>query len=124
MTDAHTTAPQGHDLNVFYAEEVVPGPDIDVTRWQSWSYTDAGLEHYYVKGPCPACFAESQGHAADIPEPLEGQGTDVQDADSEKLARSAQIEVPVQCQCGFGHGKQDATSCGRSWSLVVQRTTS
>jgi hypothetical protein len=37
MTNAHTTAAQGHDVNVPYAEEVVPAEDIDVTRWQAWS---------------------------------------------------------------------------------------
>lgn len=117
-------ASQKHDLSVPYADEVVPGPSIDVARWESWSYTDAGYEQYYAKGPCPACFAESPGHAADIRKPLEGQGADEQDVDSGKLAPSVQMEIPVRCQCGFGHGNQEASGCGRAWSLIVMRTTS
>jgi hypothetical protein len=123
MANPQTTAPQQHDTSVPYADEVVPGPSIDVARWESWSYADAGREHYYAKGPCPACFAEAQGHAADIPEPLEGQGRGQRDV-GETAAPSITIEIPVRCQCGFGHGKQDATGCGRAWSVIVTRTTS
>jgi hypothetical protein len=126
MADAHTTAPQQHDLSVPYADIVVPGPDIDVTRWESWSYTDAdsGRKDYYAKGPCPACFAETQGHAADIQEPVEAQSRRRRGAASGKAAPGDTIEIPVRCLCGFGHGKQDATGCGRGWSVIVTRTTS
>ena len=126
MANAHTTASQQHDLSVPYADVVVPGADIDVTRWKSWSYpdADASREDYYAKGPCPACFAETQGHAADIQEPVESQGRGQRDAASGKAAPDDTIEIPVRCQCGSGHGKQDATGCGRAWSVIVTRTTS
>lgn len=124
MTNAHATAPQQHDLSVSYADEVVPGSSIDVTRWESWSHTDAGREDYYAKGPCPACFAGAQGHAADVWEPLEGQGGGQRDAASGKSVPGETIEIAFRCQCGFGHGKQDATGCGRAWSVIVTRTTS
>lgn len=123
MTNADTTAPQ-HDISVSYADEVVQGANIDVARWESWSYADAGREDYYAKGPCPTCLAQAQGHAADVPEPLEGQGPGQRDAGTEKIAPSVTIEIPVRCQCGFGHGKQDATGCGRTWSVIVTRTSS
>lgn len=124
MTNAQSAAPQKHDISVPYADEVVPGASIDVAHWESWSYTDAGREHYYAKGPCPACFAEAQGHAANTPNPLEGQGPGPHDADSGKAAPSATIEIPVRCHCGFGHGRPDATGCGRAWSVIVMRMTS
>ncbi len=122
MTNAETTAPEQHDLSVPYADEVVPALSIDVTRWESWSYTDVGREDYYAKGPCPKCSAEAQGHAADVLEPTEGQGRGQRDAASGENAPSDMIEIPVRCQCGFGHGKQDATGCGRAWSIIVERT--
>lgn len=123
MTNAQTMAPQQHDTSVPYADEVVPGSGIDISRWESWSYTDAGREDYYAKGPCPACFAEAQGHAADVRKPLEEQGRGRRDAASGKAAPDDTIEIPVRCQCGSGHGKQDATGCGRAWSVIVTRTT-
>jgi hypothetical protein len=122
MANAHTPAPQQHDPSVPYADEVVPGSGIDIARWKSWSYTDADREDYYAKGPCPACLAEAQGHAADVREPVEGQGPSQRDAASGKTAPGDTIEIPVRCQCGFGHGKQDATGCGRAWSVIVTRT--
>jgi hypothetical protein len=124
MTNVHAPAAQQHDLSVSYADEVVPGSNIDVKRWESWSYTDARRQDYYAKGPCPACFAEAQGHAADIWEPLEGQGRGRRDATSEKNVPGNTIEIAVRCQCGFEHGKQDATGCGRAWSVIIKRTTS
>lgn len=124
MTNAQRLSPQKHNLSVLYAEDVVPGPAIDIARWESWSYTDAGREHYYAKGPCPACFAEAQGHTADVRQPIEEQGAGQRDADAETAALSATIEIPVKCQCGFGHGKQDATGCGRAWSVIVERRAS
>lgn len=124
MTNANTAAPLKHDISVSYADEVVPGSGIDVARWESWSHADAGREHYYAKGPCPACSAEAQGHAADAPEPLEGQGPGQRNAHPGKIASSVTIEIPVRCRCGFGHGKQDASGCGRAWSVIVTRTTS
>jgi hypothetical protein len=123
MTNAQSASPQKHDLSVPYADEVVPGASIDVARWESWSHTDVGRQDFYAKGPCPACFAEAQGHAADMPKPLEGQGIGQHEADSERVAPSVTIEIPVRCQCGFGHGRQDATGCGRAWSLIIMRTT-
>jgi len=106
-----------------YADEVVTLSSIEIACWESWSYPDADREDYYAKGPCPACFAEAQGHAADISKPLEGQGPGQRDT-GETAAPSASIEIPVRCQCGFGHGKQDATGCGRAWSVIVTQTTS
>jgi hypothetical protein len=124
MTNAHATAPPQHNLSVSYADEVMPGSSVDVKRWESWSYTDAGRQDYYAKGPCPTCFAEVQGHAADIWEPLEGQGAGKRDAASGKNVPGDTIEIAVRCQCGFEHGKQGATGCGRAWSVIVKRTTS
>ena len=124
MTNEQNTFPQKHDISVPYTYEIVPGTNIDVARWESWSYTDAGRDHYYAKGPCPACFAEAQGHAADIRKPLEGLGTGQRHADPGKAAQGDTIEIPVRCQCGFGHGRQDTTGCGRAWSVIVTRTTS
>lgn len=124
MTNTQKTLPRKHDISVPFAYEVVPGAGIDVARWESWSHIDAGREHFYAKGPCPACFAEAQGHAADIREPMEAQGAGQGDAGPGKAAQSVEIEIPVQCQCGFGHGRTDATGCGRAWSVIVRRTTS
>jgi hypothetical protein len=124
MANEQAAAPQQHDLSVPYADVVVPGSDIDIMRWESWSYTHADRKDYYAKGPCPACFAEAQGHAADIQEPVEAQGRRQRDAALGKAVLGDTIEIPVRCQCGFGHGKQDATNCGRAWSLIVTRTTS
>jgi hypothetical protein len=126
MANAHTMAPRQHDLSVPYADVVVPGSGIDVTHWESWSYADAGREDYYAKGPCPACFAETQGHAAaDIQEPVEAQGRRWRDAASGKAAAPRDtIEIPIRCQCGFTHGNQNAMGCGRAWSVIVTRTTS
>ena len=124
MTNAHATAPTQHDLSVPYADEVVPGASIDVKRWESWSHTGAGREDFYAKGPCPACFAQAQGHAADVWEPVEAQGGVQRDTASEKNVPGDTIEIAVRCQCGSEHGKQGATSCGRAWSVNVTRAMS
>ena len=121
MTNAESTAPQKHDTSVPYAYEIVPAASIDIARWESWSYSDTGREHYFAKGPCPACFAAAQGHTADTSEPAEGLGPN---EGPEKVTPSDEIEIPVRCQCGFGHGRQDTTGCGRAWSVVIRRTTS
>lgn len=120
MTNAESTAPRKHDTSVSYAYEIVPAASIDITGWESWSYDDADGEHYFAKGPCPACFAAAQGHVADKG-PFEEQGSNKGPG---KVAPSVEIEIPVRCQCGFGHGRPDAMGCGRAWSVVIRRTSS
>jgi hypothetical protein len=113
-----------HDSAIAYADTVVPGASINVASWESWSYTDGGITHYYAKGPCPGCSAEAQGHYADIEKPVEGQGADRDAPDVLEGPLDDTIEIPVQCHCGFAHGTQNATSCGRSWSVIITRAAS
>jgi uncharacterized phage protein gp47/JayE len=125
MTNTPTpSAPAEHNTALLYADTVVPGASIDANCWESWSYTDASITHYYAKGPCPACAAQVQGHATDTQNPVEGQGPDKDASAMPEKPLGDTIEIPVQCHCGFEHGKQDATGCGRSWSLIITRATS
>jgi hypothetical protein len=108
-----------HDLAVAYVNEAVPGVDIDGSAWRSWAYTDGQRVHYHVRGPCPRCRAV--GQEADWPDddaPVESQGQGVAPP---SVQSTDLVEVPVFCACGHDHGRANATSCGRSWSIVVPR---
>ena len=106
MTNAHTTAPQQHDLSVPYADDSRARASIDVARWESWSYTDAGREDYYAKGHARYASLKRRATPLTYGEPMEEQGPGQRDADRETAALSDTIEIPVKCQCGFGHGNK------------------
>jgi hypothetical protein len=122
MTTPQPAAPQpDHDLTLPYQKETLPGSAIDLDRWQCWSHTDAQIVHYYAKGPCPACRADTQNHLADVPHPIEEQGRS-RDRDTPP-AVTPTVEIPVQCCCGSNHGQPGASGCGRGWTLIVPRVS-
>jgi hypothetical protein len=123
MTDAQQPPAQaGHDPAMPYQDEVVPGSMIDIERWDWWSHTDAGIVHYYTKGPCPACRAETQGHFPDIPAPIEGQDRGQAPPAPAQPARH-EVEIPLRCLCGTDHGHPGAAGCGRQWSIIGPRSS-
>ncbi len=94
---------------------------IDLDRWQWWYHIDGGIVHYYAKGPCPACRADTQDHLTDVFLPIEGLGR-LKDR-SIPPARSDTVEMPVRCRCGSDHGQLSAGGCGRRWSLIEPRAS-
>lgn len=110
--------PAGHDTALPYSDELVPGDAIDVSRWDWWSHTDAGIVHYYAAGPCPACRGHTQDHRTDLSPPVEGLGPDA----TPPSGPSDTIEMLLQCHCGSAHGQPDARGCGRRWSLIGARS--
>jgi|NGEPerStandDraft_6_1074524.scaffolds.fasta_scaffold07655_3 hypothetical protein len=109
----------GHDTALPYRDDIVAGSAIDVDRWDWWSHTNAGIAHYYTKGPCPACHADTQDHLADVEPPIEGLGPPTPSPDS--ALRGDSIEMPVRCRCGTDHGQAGAGGCGRRWSIIGPR---
>jgi hypothetical protein len=111
-----------HRPEVPFEDTVVVGEAIDVAEWDWWSVVDGGVTHYYVKGPCPGCRATVQGHAADVPKPVEAQGRRDQEQPVDGTeGRSDTIDVPVSCTCGDDHGHSGAVGCGRRWALTGPR---
>ena len=115
-----TATSAGHDLSVPYSEEVMPGAAIVPTEWDAWSYAgDAGVD-VYVKGPCPACRATTQGHVLDSEQgPFEPQGSSPTPSTENRTTAPRSVEVSVRCTCGYGHGNNEAKSCGRSWVVEL-----
>lgn len=114
--------PPGHDPTLPYQDEIVAGSAIDLDRWDWWWHTDRQIVHYYAKGPCPACQADTQDHYADVDglfgAPIEGQGPDTAPA-----SPTDSVEMPLRCHCGSDHGHPGADGCGRRWSLLGPRAT-
>lgn len=112
--------PRDHDDSIPYSKVIVPGAELDPTDWEAWDEPDEDGTHYYVKGPCPGCYAPAQGHVLDkATGPTQAMGRSGAKADDE-TAKSPAIEIPVSCACGSGHGNKDATGCGRSWILELE----
>lgn len=115
----HAASQPAHDAALPYRDEVVAGGAIDLDHWDWWVHTDAGTVHYYAKGPCPACRADTQDHLADVESPIEGLGPDV--PPSPPPPRSDRIEMPVRCRCGTDHGQAGTGGCGRRWMIIGPR---
>ena len=107
-----------HDLGLPYQDEILPGSAIDPARWDWWSHTHGGIVHYYAKGPCPACRANTQDHFADLLAPIEGLGIPSRVTRARRPARGREtlrpappagvpetVEMPVRCCCGSDHGQ-------------------
>jgi hypothetical protein len=109
----------GHDTALHYRDEIIAGRAVEVERWDWYSHTDAGIVHYYAKGPCPACHTDTQDHLADVEPPIEGLGPPAPSPDTTLPADS--IEMPVRCRCGTDHGQAGAGGCGRRWSIIGPR---
>ncbi|MEI2775264.1 MAG: hypothetical protein V9G19_04690 [Tetrasphaera sp.] len=119
-SDTKDSDTEAHDIKVTYEEEVVDLPDDLAVKWDSWRVTEGPVVDYYAKGPCPGCGADAQGVGKDRLAPIERQGNPA--LVPEKAARKSAIEVAVSCRCGYAHGQDGATGCGRRWSVLVDRT--
>jgi len=105
-----------HDPDLAFADLVVPSADLDVSAWAWRRHTDAGVIHYYVEGPCPACGAPAQqGHLALKTAPVDAAAPER--PPRPKLPES--VQVAVSCLCGSSHGRQNSNGCGRRWSFIV-----
>jgi hypothetical protein len=107
-----------HDPDVAYADVVVPGHAIDLSGWECWTVHDGGVLHYYARGPCPVCRAPTQGHLDDATRPIESLGRPSDEETPGEPRPSHPIEIPVRCTCGHAHGRDQARSCGRRWSIL------
>lgn len=129
MTTQQRPPPQpDHDLGLPYQDEILPGSAIDPDRWDWWSHTHGGIVHYYAKGPCPACRANTQDHLTDHPAPIEalcppprGRPLPLPSSPLGRVIKT--VEMPVRCRCGSDHGQPGAGGCGRRWSLIGPRVS-
>lgn len=97
----------GHNLEVKWSPEKVSPEKIKVADWECW--TDSGDPPItYAKGPCPACGETVQGASPEGTVPLP-------EIRPETLARD--VDVFVDCNCGYDHGKAGEEGCGRSWGI-------
>lgn len=106
-----------HDPDVAYADVVVAGQAIDLSAWECWTHRDGDVVHYYARGPCPVCGAPTQGHLDDATHPIESLGPP-SDEETAAATPSEPVEIPVRCTCGHDHGRDQARSCGRRWSIL------
>lgn len=80
---------------------------------EGWTVESTGDGDYVVSGPCPACRGGSFGPSL----PLEDVTATV--ALSVEGPAQPMVEILAKCQCGYTHGKDDVTNCGRRWTVVV-----
>ncbi|WP_130013927.1 hypothetical protein [Serinicoccus sediminis] len=91
-----------HKDDVKYAAEIMPGGTPLPAGWKV-----VAKEPFAVSGPCPSCFGNAYG-------PL------IKDFDDGEPDRELTREIYAECSCGFSHGGDGATSCGRSWIVTLQ----
>lgn len=108
-----------HDEALGYRDEVVPPDAVDLAGWECFTSREHTTTHYYAKGPCPRCRATCQGHLPDASAPIEALGPGHDALPPGPPPES--VEIPVSCTCGFDHGRNDATGCGRRWSIICPR---
>jgi hypothetical protein len=93
----------GHDLDVKWSPEKVSPEKIGLADWECW--TDSGDPAItYAKGPCPACGATVQGASPGGTVPLP------------EVLR-LEVDVFIECNCGYDHSKDGALGCGRLWGI-------
>lgn len=111
-----------HDQTVPYADVVAPGASVKLDAWECWIHHEGTTAHYYAKGPCPSCGAQSQGHAP-VPGPIEAEGRPIEAEGRPERAPppSGPVEIPLRCTCGSTHGRDGANGCGRRWSIICHR---
>lgn len=85
-----------HNSQVRYSDQSV---EMDRQTFREWEIEDGQTG---ASGPCPACGGKAWGPPIPV---LEGANADLPSLES----------IPCQCHCGFKHGEEDATSCGRHW---------
>jgi hypothetical protein len=83
---------------------------VPLPGWQAERADDGS---FLVQGPCPACGGDSWG--PDLPNPTV---TDTHLTYVAGPSRKA-IAIVAACHCGYSHGQDGATSCGRTWSVIV-----
>ena len=110
-----------HAPDVAYADVVVAGHAIDLSAWECWTHRDGGVAHYYARGPCPVCRAPTQGRLDETPHPIESLGRPSAEETPSDARPSEPVEIPVRCTCGHDHGRDQARSCGRRWSILCPR---
>jgi hypothetical protein len=106
-----------HGSDVVWAAAPTKVPDDLLTKWSS-SADPSGPGHViHVQGPCPECELATSGLlAVEISGPVEPGVVRGKEERMTTVPRS--WRVPVTCNCGYSHGKEGATGCGRMWFVV------
>lgn len=108
------TSANAHKLTVKYSPEPADAGPV-LSSW-SWWVDDAGeVDVLYAEGPCPSCGVVVQGWTANTHDPIPVPGA------REVAPPTREIEIPVRCNCGYPHGEEKATGCGRYWGIVGTR---
>jgi hypothetical protein len=111
-----------HKLTVKYSPEPADAEPV-LDKWIVW-VDDAGkVDVVYAKGPCPSCGVVVQGWTAHTFDPIpSGPPVKGLDEEGEKITTVIEFEIPVRCNCGYPHGEEKATGCGRYWGIQGLRT--
>ena len=105
----------GHDDKVPYAEVIVSSSAIDPSSWRYWTVKPKDVVHHYTAGSCPVCRGRAEGHLAAATAPIE---TATITRAAKPVSGQPPIEILVTCNCGYGHGHEEATGCGRRWTII------
>ncbi len=100
-----------HNQNVTYEKEFLRGVHLT-----GWTVQEDGSGEITVSGPCPVCDGDAYGPSLPMAEATEDATLLHFDRPPEIVAR-----ILAACRCGTSHGRDGASSCGRSWIVVVKR---
>jgi len=103
--------PSEHKPSVKYSAEVLSGVPLP-PGWTARKNRDGTVG---VEGPCPKCLGRAFGPTLPI--------VDAATLDAEPFLLRARADeswqVVAACDCGFAHGRPDASSCGRTFAVNV-----
>jgi hypothetical protein len=109
----------GHDTVLAWANDSSASvPQEELKDWSCRTHhTDDGHWRQFAKGPCPACHATVEGYTTDEKQEVPSS---LDEVEAEPTVELPLVKVPVECNCGFDHGHEKATGCGRSWALICE----
>lgn len=120
-----------HGSDVVWAAAPTKVPDDQLSKWSSSAQPSGPGHIIYVQGPCPGCGLPTSGLLAiGISGPPEGEAAPKGEGkvaasraerggvEAPPRQRPLPWRVPVTCNCGYSHGKEGATGCGRMWFVV------
>jgi hypothetical protein len=104
-------------LTVKYSPEPADAEPV-LDKWIVWVDVAGEVDVVYAKGPCPSCGVVVQGWTARTYDPIRsGLAGEVRDVGGETITMEIEFEIPVRCNCGYPHGEEKATGCGRYWAI-------
>jgi hypothetical protein len=103
-----------HDTGVKWADVTLELTEQQLDEWDCWKEpVDVNYWIQYAKGPCPECKATAQGYTTNREGPIDEALIVTDEAEA-----VVGIKVPVSCSCGYAHGNEKATDCGRDWVVT------